>query len=94
MENGGSPFTVDDLLVKLRCGEAGRWISNELHGSIFWYDDNTAEIGHMSGKWTDADGSWIVEKMREAGQRRGLTEIRVNGRKGWQRFLRMKGFLT
>lgn len=92
MQNSESPFTVNDVLAKLRTGEARMWVSGELHGSVFIYDDNTAEVGHMAGKWTDRDGSWIIGKCRAYCKALGIDELHVHGRRGWQRFLRMKGF--
>lgn len=87
-----SPHDALTIIRLLRSGEAEMAVCDELHGSVVFRGEE-AEIGHLAGRWTDAAGFWLYERMVRACDRRGVSFVGIKGRRGWHRFLRMKGLL-
>jgi hypothetical protein len=89
LQRVGSPYTALDLLRFLREGKARLYVGERLHGALWWRDDGVVEVFHVAGTWNAADGDWLFEKMYEAVPN---ARVAINGRPGWERFLRMKGY--
>lgn len=91
MVRGKSPYTAADVLRWLRNGDAWMGVTPNLHASL-WFRDGICEVGHMFGRWTKEDAEWLRDAAWREMRKRGITEMQVNGRKGWKRFWKLKGF--
>lgn len=54
-------------------------------------DTDTLYVAQMSGKM--ADIPYILETVKEVAHNNGMTQIIIDGRKGWQRVLKKYGFM-
>ena len=88
-----NPVTVDFILRGMRSGDVHFFCAGELHGAIYVRDRTTAVVAYLAGKWTDEDGAWIICAAREKMRQLGCKDLWIEGRPGWRRFLRMKGYL-
>ena len=86
-----SPYTVTDVIRWLRNGDAVMAVGDKMHGSVWFKPDGTAEIAHLAGQWDADDASWLRERLQEVALARGYDFVEINGRKGWERFLKIKG---
>ncbi len=93
MEKGKSPHTVTDLLRLLREGRAEFYVWPKMHASAV-IRDGVVEIGHVYGEWTKEEADELWARLLNFCKKHGKTGGVVHGRKGWQRFLKMKGFQT
>lgn len=93
MARGKSPYTALDLLRWLREGKAELYVWPKMHASAVLLD-GVVEIGHVYGTWTKEEAEELWERLRAFCEKHGATGGVVHGRRGWQRFLRMKGFET
>jgi hypothetical protein len=93
MIRGGSPYRVGDVLRWLRDGNASFAACGDMHGSIHFLSNGTAEIGHVGGAWNDKDAAWLYDRLQKALLQRGVTDWNWSGRKGWTRFLQSKGWI-
>jgi hypothetical protein len=91
-ERGNSPVDADYILAKIRAGEGMFWAGDQLHGSVV-IEDGELDVGHMFGVWNDDDARPMWAAFRKWAKDRGIDRCRINGRPGWARFLRMKGYL-
>jgi len=93
MLRGNSPYNCLDVLRWMREGNATFGISGDMTGSVWFRPDGVAEICHIAGAWNDKDADWLYRCLMRAVRRRGLVEWTWNGRRGWRRFLRSKGWI-
>lgn len=93
MKRGKSPYTALDLFRWLREGNAEIYIWPNMHASSVFIDDEV-QIGHVYGTWTTEEAEELWERLLAFCKKNGKTGGKVFGRKGWQRFLKIKGFQT
>lgn len=93
MKRGGSPYTALDVLRWLREGIATLWIWPNMHASAVVLD-GVVHIGHVWGRWLLDEAQELWDQLGAFCQRFGRVGGKVQGRAGWQRFLRMRGFTT
>ena len=86
-------YTANDVLFWLRHGEGMFFASGDLHASLHIDVEGLARVAHMAGTWTDEDAEWIITTATKRLKDIGIDEMQVDGRPGWKRFLRMKGFM-
>lgn len=91
MIRDGSPYRFLDLFGWLRDGSAS-FAATERMSASMWFHDGEFEFAHVSGDFNNEDLRWLLRKMRHEMKRRGITKWKRGGRKGWSRFLRLKGF--
>ena len=93
MKRGNSPYTALTVIGWLRSGQGHFAACGDMTASVWFRPDGVAEIGHISGTWNDSDATWLYRCLMRELRDRGLTDWVFKGRKGWERFLRRKGWL-
>ncbi|MGB0662074.1 MAG: hypothetical protein ACPGNV_18105 [Mangrovicoccus sp.] len=90
LERGNSPYSLLDIIGWLETGQAGFAATENMSASWVQMGD-CIEVGHIGGRWSDEDFEWLYSAMLRDMARRGVTQWRWGGRRGWPRFLKMKG---
>ena len=90
-ERGAGDFRFLDLFRLLRLGKARMWITQDMHASAVVHDGKI-HIFHVFGRWNMRDAKWMWSEMCGFALDNNCTAGWVDGRKGWQRFLRARGF--
>ncbi len=88
-----SPSRYDrSSLIGAICPPNGGWAaSGELSGG-WTYRGGAAHVVYLAGTWRTEDAIAIRDAMKADMRRRGVTTWKYEGRPGWRRFWRMKGF--
>lgn len=89
-----SPWTLADWIRWLTTGHVAMAVGDRMHASMVVWPDGSAEVAHIAGEWNDNDARWMARCMRRVCQQRGITFVGIEGRRGWRRFLRMRGIDT
>ena len=92
MIRGNSPHTCLTLLEWLRNG-SGYFVATDNMTASAVFNGDTAEIGHVAGRWNDDDAAWMFKRLRQEMVLRGAKRWVYNGRKGWARFLESREYL-
>lgn len=86
-----SCYSFEDAFRWLREGKAHFVATDGLTGSVCIEGDRVVTM-HMAGKFDLASARYIHDRCLEWAQARGFDKIEIEGRPGWSRFLRMKGW--
>ena len=89
LKRGCSPFSIQDVLKAHFHGNLHLVLGKHMTAS-YWERMGKLEIVHVAGEWHDDEAKMMYEAFEDAAKARGL-ETTWSGRKGWQRFLKMKG---
>ncbi len=83
---GRSEFTLAQIMDLVYSGRVRVMIGD--HMSCSWMP-STGEIVHVGGSWDQAEARWMWDTFASETETQSW-----DGRKGWRRFLRLKGFKT
>ena len=90
LKRGNSPYTLRDVLGAFWRGDLRLLIASRMTASL-WIEDGRVHIVHVGGEWNHEDARWLIDRMKDYCRETGKPWT-WSGRKGWVRFLRMKGF--
>ena len=90
LEKGKSPFTLAHVLDWNARGLI-TWLIGQRMTASYMERKGKLEIVHVAGEWNIQDAQELFGQYKAEAERRGL-KTTWGGRRGWHRFLRMKGF--
>ena len=90
LERGRSKYTVADLINRMFEGNLRVFIGDKMTASAT-VENGVMVPGHVTGCWNASDALWMVKRFHAYRHERGIKEYSIEGRRGWIRFMRMKG---
>ena len=91
LKRGKSCYGTSEVTKWIMSGEAVLFVGDQMTASARPFDGK-CQVVHVGGKWNSQDVNWFRKRLRARMRQWDVDSFVDEGRSGWPRFLRMKGF--